>query len=102
MGRGHPGSRPEDDQPAQIKRMSNLSVQPRRSEIDRSLMAATQVEPYLPQPEQVEVIDQACANQQQHPAEEVQSIDRPESRLIFGEIGRASCRERMHSAGEAG
>src|SRR5262245_33902059 len=61
----------------------SVSVQPRSSEIDRGLLEATKIAPYLPQPEQIEVVNQECADQQQQPAEEVQRVDRPSTRRTF-------------------
>src|SRR5262249_59279621 len=64
----HRWRRPEGEQPADVEGMPHVAVRPRSDEAEGPVGLAPDVEPYLPDPEQVEVVDEEGGDEDGEPA----------------------------------
>ena len=85
VGRGHHGEQqvrhrhrrrgPEREEPAQIQRVTNQSIRARGDEVQRRVLAATEVQPDLAKSEQVEVVDQQGGDEHQQEPEAEKAVE---------------------------
>src|SRR6187401_1543454 len=69
----HYRSCPESDQPTQIKRVTNVFIEERNSELKRLIFFSQKIKPYLAQTEKVKMIDHKRAYQYDQPASNKQN-----------------------------
>src|SRR5579885_1269539 len=68
MADGHDGSRPEGDHKSKIKRVTYKPVKRGRSKLALLEIGTAEVSPYLPQTEQLEMVDQERGGEQNCPS----------------------------------
>src|ERR1700741_4483491 len=66
----HPRCRPEGEQEAEVERVAHELVEERNHEVRVLVLDAAQIAGDLPQPEEIEVVDQEGAQQYREPAED--------------------------------
>ena len=83
MSHRHRRGRPEDQQPAQIKRMPDISVKAGSPEIDRRVIFSSEVEVDLPKPEKIEVVDEEGASEHCEPSESEERVKTSAARRVL-------------------
>src|SRR5678815_445284 len=68
MRRRHYRCCPESDQPTQIKRVTNIFIKERNSELKRLIFFSYKIKPYLAKSEKIKMIDHKSAYQYDPPA----------------------------------
>src|SRR5262245_60870478 len=68
MRRSHRRRRPEGEQPADVEGMPHVAVRTGSDEAEWPVLFAPEVEPHLPEPEQVEVVDEEGGDEDGEPA----------------------------------
>src|SRR5262249_58280089 len=74
--RRHRWRRPEGEQPADVEGMPDVAVRTRSDEAERPVRLASEVEPHLPEPEQVEVVDEEGGDEDGEPAGSEEPVER--------------------------
>src|SRR5262245_9546379 len=72
----HRWRRPEGEQPADVEGMPHVAVRTRSDEAERPVRLAPEVEPHLPEPEQVEVVDEEGGDGDGEPAGNEEPVQR--------------------------
>lgn len=71
----HVGRSPEGEEPADVEGVADEAVEPGGAELELGVFGAAEVEPDLTEAEEVEVVDEEGAEQDDEPAEDADGVE---------------------------